>query len=71
MEFFNDFRTKGRAYAHVFDKVVGFQIACMVKKLWPFEDTAFSPISSEHTRGEPFGMIASIPGQTSPIGLNF
>ena len=58
LEFLAHFRTQGRAYAHVFDKVVGFQIACIEKKLWPFEDTAFFPIFSAHTWEEPFGMIA-------------
>ena len=58
VEFFYDFRTQGRAYAHVFTEVVGFQIACIEKKLWPFEDTPFFPIFSAHTWGEPFGMIA-------------
>ena len=57
MEFLYDFRTQGRAYAHVFAIVFGFQIACIKKKLWPFKDTAFSPIFSAHTWGEPFGYI--------------
>ena len=58
VEFFDDFRTQGRAYAHVFDEVFGFQIACIEKKLWPFEDTPFFPLFGAHTWEEPFGMIA-------------
>ena len=58
LEFLAHFRTQGKAYTHVFTEVFGFQIACIEKKLWPFEDTAFFPIFSAHTWGEPFGMIA-------------
>ena len=71
LEFLAHFRTRGRAYAHVFDEVFGFQIACIEKKLWPFEYTPFFPLFSAHTWWEPFGMIAWKPGQTSPIWLNF
>ena len=58
LEFLAHFCTQGRAYAHVFDEVVGFQIASIEKKLWPFEVTPFSPIFNAYTWGEPFGMIA-------------
>ena len=40
LEFLAHFRTQGRAY-NVFVRVFGFQIACIEKKLRPFEDTAF------------------------------
>ena len=62
VEFFNDFRTQGRAYAHVFDEVVGFQIACMEKKLWLFEDTPFFLFLLTQTWEVPFRLIAWKPG---------
>ena len=51
LEFLAHFRARGRAYAHVFEEVFGFQIACIEKKLWPFEYTPFFLLFSAHTWG--------------------
>ena len=71
LEFFDDFRTQGRAYTPVSAELCKLKIAGFEKKLRPSEDRSFSRFLRAHTWEEPFGIITRKPGQTGRIRLNF